>query len=256
MHHIPYVSILVCLMMTVEVVHAAAPSGGNPTVMTYNRDVMALEQGWKSTRQASYFSKALALFQATKSTIPEMDVDFHTSQLDLASGMLLKSRDGSEFGSDAGAVRCCQAEIIAQLADVDVRQLKKLAAWPELRARYARLLMLQRATWISLRDPTFDGKLIELDSTIHLQPDPVVQERLLRNQRIALQRDVKRFLEETGPAIDRFMIAAFSIEPGDFRMLNELLAMGLYTPTDRAKLVARVAGNIPELPDIVKIQLP
>ena len=43
--------------------------------------------------------------------------------------------------------------------------------------------------------------------------------------------------------------------PANFRMLNELLAMGRYTPSERTKLVKKVADNIPGLPDIVKMQL-
>jgi hypothetical protein len=39
-------------------------------------------------------------------------------------------------------------------------------------------------------------------------------------------------------------------------MLNELLEAGLYTPADRAKLVATAARNTEPLPEIVKAQLP
>lgn len=238
MNNNPCVLFLVSLMTAVAVTYAADTSKGNDTVQTYNSDVLGLEQEWISNPQASYFSKALTLSRAARPAAAETNVEVHTFQLDLASGVLLKSRDGSEFGSDASAVRHCQAEIIGKLAAVDVGRMKDLAAWPELRARYARLLMLERAIWVSSRDPTLDGEMIELDSTIRLQPAPAsAQERLIRNQRVSLQGDLKRFMAETAPLIDRFMIAAFSMEPVDFRMLNELLAMGFYTAEERARLV-------------------
>ena len=244
MNNNPCILFLITLMTAAAVVYAADTSKGNDTMQKYNSDLLGLEQEWTSNPQASYFSKALTLSRAVISA-SGTNFGFHTFQLDLASGVLLKSRDGSEFGSDARAVRYCQAELIGELAAVDVGRMKDLVAWPGLRARYARLLMLQRARWISLRDPTLDGEMIELDSTIRLQPDPAAaQERLIRNQRVSLQGDLKRFMEETAPLIDRFMIAAFSMEPVDFRMLTELLAMGLYTPADRARLVTATEKKV------------
>jgi hypothetical protein len=125
--------------------------------------------------------------------------------------------------------------------------MKQLSSWPELRAQYGRLLMIQRATWLSLRDPDLDGKPIELDSTLRLQtsPEDVVRntERIARNIKIALQFDLKRFLKELGPEIDKFMVASFSDEPKDMRMFNALLAMGLYTHEERAKLTAAMEKN-------------
>lgn len=255
MHNIPYVWFLACLVLAAALTHASDISGDSPTMMTYSNDVMALEHEWSSTHRDTYFNKALALCRARAAT-PEMTVEYHTAHLDLASGVLGKSRDGFESRSDPSVVRRCQAEIIALLAGVNVRKLKELPAWPELRARYARILMFQHATWTCLRDPALDGAGMQLDSTEGTEPDPHAQERRNRNRRIALQGDLKRFLKEKGPVIDRFMIEAFSVEPADFRMLNELLAMGLYSAVDRVTLVTTVSRNITGLPDIVKIQLP
>jgi hypothetical protein len=228
------------ILLLMSSVTQASDDVKDRAVTLYDRENLALERKWGADQQAKYFSEALALFRA-RNAAQEMNPQVQSAQLDLASGVLLKTRDGSEYGSDAGAVRNCQAAIIRELVAVNIEQLERLPNWADLRARYARLLMYQRATWLGLRDPALDDQSIELDSTIRMEPDPAAEERLLRNQRIALQLDLKHFLKEAGPAIDRFMISLFSRKPEDFRMLNELLAMGLYTPAERSKLVTNEA---------------
>ncbi len=248
MHNNPYIFILACLMTAVPLMYAADNSEVKYNVESYYDNLEALEKEWHSTHEASYFRKAKNLLTEANTFVRERNAIFYRFQLDLASAVLLKSRDGTEFGRNAhGAVRLNQAAIIDVLATVDVRQMKSLAAWPDLRAAYASLLMVQRAIWVSLRDPTLDGAKIVLDSTVSLQPDADAAERLNRvdrNTRVAVQNDLKSFMAETAPYIDRFLIDAFSMEPKDSRMLNEMLLMGLYTPEDRAKLMGKVEGMV------------
>ena len=266
MHHCIYVSLLVCLLMALAGSHAADPAAPSESLMlkNYNLDVLALEKEWTSTHNASYFCKARDLLRSAGENTNEYQI----SKLDLASGVLLKSRCGIEFRSDERRyVLFGQAEVIENLARTDIRHLKDLSDWPELRARYVRIMMYQRAAWISLQDPSLDGKVIELNSTLPMQLVPesdakviaAEQDRMERNQRVSLQIDLKRFLNDNSLVIDRFMVAAFSIEPIDLRMLNESLAMGLYTPEERIKIVntveAATGKKLPlgQLPDKIAV---
>ena len=260
MHTTYFGSSWVCLMMAATALSETNSIGGRPIVNTYNQDIMALEQEWNSTNQISCFIKARELFVARSGGLKT--VGFHTSQLDLAAAVLFKSRGGKEFQKEGDIVFINQGEIIDMLAiGANVSEMEKLAVWPELRSRYALLMMCQRATSISLRDPTLDDKMIQLDSTVRWQPLTDAEQQALQKkadlyERIHLQHALKSFMKDTGPRIDRFMVDAFSREPFDIRMLNELLAMGLYTPEERAKLVTIVAEKVKGLPDTIKTQLP
>ncbi len=247
--------ILVSFLLSATMLHAAEAPGSNITVRT-NNGIVQLEQEYKLSPRGPYLLKAMHLLEE-RFGIPEKErtSEHFTSQLDLAAGVLFKGVDWGEFGSDASSVRCCVEEITRCLATVEIHDIKSLENWPELRARFARLLMYQRAIWVRLRDPTLDDKTIQLYSGIDIPPRPVDTNAVDPNIKIELQHNLKRFLTDTGPAIDNFMVTAFSTAPADFRMLNELLAMGLYTPSERTKLVKKVADNIPGLPDIVKMQL-
>ena len=270
MLRITNVSVAICLVVAVLAHGEDRPSGDEGALDRLNRDLLALEREWQTTSNPSYFSKASRLVRVTRHSQLMVDPRCHTFILDLTCGVLLKSRDGTEFDMNAeSAVRSCQNKVVDELASVDPSVMTRFEAWPELRARYTRLMMIQRARWISLRDPSLDGPIM-LDSTQHLgamEPDPAKRavylaaeeaankKRLIQNQQASLQYDVKKFMADTGPEIDRFMIAAFSAEPADFRMLNELLLMGRYTAEARTTLVNLVAGSTQRLPEVLRTQL-
>jgi hypothetical protein len=232
-----YVLLLICLPVTFTETLAAVAEV--PVMKNEEKSVVSLELEWALNHRPIYFSKALQLFSAQNAE-PHPSKDFYSSQLNFASSILMKSRDGSEYGDEASPIRCCQAKIVQQLANVIFDNVKDLPGWPELRAGTARLLMCQRGTWLSLRDPNLDGKTIELDSAINYQPDQAAQERNLRNKKIEMQLDLKRFLGEFGPAIDRYMVNAFSIEPKNSQMLSDLLVIGNYSSVEREKLTNMV----------------
>ena len=270
MLRITNVSVAICLVVAVLAHGEDRPAGDKGHIDGLTRDLLALEQEWRSTNNPSYFSKAVRLRRHVQQSQLMAGPESHTFILDLTCGVLLKSRDGTEFDMNAdSAVRYCQNKVVSELASVDPTVMTRFEAWPELRARYARLMMIQRARWISLRDPSLDGPIM-LDSTQHLgamEPDPAKRavylaaeeaankKRLIQNQQASLQYDVKKFMADTGPEIDRFMIAAFSAEPADFRMLNELLLMGRYTAEARTTLVNLVAGSTQRLPEVLRTQL-
>lgn len=247
MHHIFYISLFFCLMIA-AVVHAAEHSEVVKTDLNLRDRVTALEQEWKAGNEASYFEKAWALFHAIGLARPldsVPDCDYYTCQLDLVNNVVSKSRDGTEFrDSDLFVLgeraRFVESLVMARLAQGDVKQMKELKSWPVLRARYGRLLMRERAVWISMRDPTLDGQVLMLDSTIGIRDPAVDQQREQQNKKIHVQLFLKRCLDDNGPEIDRFMVDAFSLEPSDRRVLDELLALGLYTAPERAKLMAAI----------------
>ena len=230
---------------------AANMSTTNMAVSAYTNEFYSLEKEWTATNSPSYFYKSMSLFNSVRA-IDNTCFKSLSFQLDIASGMLLKSRCGSEFGPNGIAICRCQADVISQLAAQDISMVSHLSSWQELRARYARILMYQRSMWFSLRDPAFDNEPITMYSSIRVQPDPIPDaiNHADRNNKIALQMVLKRVISETAPMIDRFMVAAFSSEPEDMRMLNEFLAIGGYSPEDRAKLVRVVGKTFGKISDI------
>jgi hypothetical protein len=256
MFNITNVSVVIWLVAAVLAHGEDRPSGDKGRIDGLNRGLLALEQEWRSTNNPSYFSKAVSLRGHVQQSQLMAGPEYHTFILDLTCGVLLKSRDGTEFDINGeSAVRICQNKAVAKLASVDPAVIAGLEAWPDFRARYARLMMVQRARWISLRDPSLDGPII-LDSTARLGPRDHAADRLRqkRNQQARLQYDVKGFLSKTGPKIDRFMVRAFSLGPFDFRMLNEMLLIGRYPPEERTKLVTLAAGSTQRLPERLRHQ--
>lgn len=257
MFKISSVSVVMCLVATVLAHGADFPLGDEGRKDALSRELMVLERDWQKTNNPSYFSKSRGLIPYVRQGLVKADPKYHTFMLDLTSGLLVKSRDGTEFDMNAeGAVRHCQNEAVDELASVDPAVIAKLQDWPDFRARYARLMMFQRGKWISLRDPSKAGPIM-LDSTVHFGPRDRAADALRqkRNQQAQMQYDIKRFLSETGPKIENFMVRAFSLEPYDFRTLNEMLLMGGYAAEKRRELVTKAAGNTERLPEILRIQL-
>ncbi len=217
--------------------------------------LIALESAWaKPDHDPVYFQRAASLLTDLISK-PEIDDRYWDLVLDIASGVLLKSRGGLEYGENAIPVRNNQTDVAERLiSSAFMKQRAQLPRWREHRARHARLLVGLRFGWVALRDATVDGQMIVLDSTATL---PGVERsaiaRLEQNMRVSLQLDVKRFLAEVAPSIDAFLVSLYR-DPGDAREFNELLAMGGYTPGERAHLVAKAASE--SLPDVLKAQLP
>ena len=249
-------SILICLIMTVSVTHASEPSEGND-LKKYKSAHLALEKEWKTTPHISYFGKMVQLSREALS-LPIVDVDFHNFQLDLVSDMFLKSCYGSTMGAHPDVIGS-KSYVIHKLSSINIKRIKDMPFWSKFRSRYARLMMLQRATCFMLLDSTLDDKSIVLDNTCPasaFESDPTKRAALvaveeadrkkleIQNRKVSAQIQVKKFMKETAPVIDRFMIATFSNKPDDLRMLNEFLALGFYTPAEQTKLVALVKAKV------------
>lgn len=253
-------SVAICFGVAALAYGDDRPSGEEQAIERLKREIVALEQEWRSTGDPSYFSKATRLVRNTRHSLLMADPRSHTFVLDAAFGVLAKGDDGSakEFDANAmTAVRHCQNKVVSELASVRPEVMRGFKAWPELRARYARLMMLQRARWISLRDPSQEGPIV-LDSTVHpLGHRDAAEDRLRakRNRQALLQYDVKRYQSETGPKIDHFMVGAFSLEPFDWRMFNEMLLLGRYTEEERTKLLMQTPTDIQNLPEVLRMQL-
>ncbi len=243
------------LVIALAIAVQAAEKPPKSTMADVEKQLITLEGAWtKSEHDPVYFQQAVLLLSETIAN-PEIDDRYWDLVLDIASGVLLKTRGGLEFGDNASPVRNNQAEVAKRLvASAFVKQLERLPRWREHRARHARLLVGLRFGWMALRDATIDGQLIQLDSSLRLPgSERSTVDRLEQNARVALQLDLKRFLAEVAPDIDAFLVSAYR-NAADARELNELLSMGGYTPAERAHLVAKAAGG--PLPDALKAQLP
>jgi len=237
-----------CLLITINVLKANNSTKENDIMKSYKSELVTLEEEWSLNPNVSFFVKALQLSReaSANNAARESGVDYYTFQLDLASAVLIKNLKDIDVRSDYSAPGRVQALVMGTLASENIDRIKNFESWPELRARYARLLMLQRSLWISLRDPNLDEETIEIDSTLRIGERDLTEslERMNRNRKISFQFDLIRFMDNTAPLFDRFMVEAFSLEPVDIRLLEELLVLGRYSPEDRIKIMENVERKI------------
>jgi len=255
--------LLVPIYLALFFVNVNASENLNPVnsrMKNYKKIYLSLEREWDEGNRGNYFSSMKFLSSRIRKDMDVLGVEANELHLDLASDMLIKSRDGSRVRE--------QSQVIAHLTSVDIDKIKKLPSWTELRARYARLVMLQRGDWIFLRNPSLDNKYkVTMDSTISLaflEKNPKERARMLEMEKarkkkleeenkiameklekqVVSQSDILNCIEEYGPVIDRFMIDSFSTQPVDLKALREYLTLGRYSFEEQVNIIDLVKQKL------------
>ncbi len=249
--------IVMCLLF-MTIVNSAEPKGLpplDPAKSLVELEQLRIDKGGKG---ANYSQKALDLLR-TATAYNRMDDEWQAAILDIATGIIMRGTASAlEFGPNGSSIRGGKAIAVEQLLWNAPRPNAE-GQWQGIRDRRARLMLYVRGSYVNMRNAFWDDKtIVEGRGITVFDPDdgdtpPIVVDN---NASVSLQLDIKGFLAEVGPRIDKFVVEAYSAKPVDHRTLNEMLAFGGYTVKERRELLRRIASaSGTPIPPIVVQQL-